>query len=275
MQETKRVAYAGISQLCAEYGIREIELKYTTLNERWNIYKSETNDTGNPIITQYIGIGNGGHAKSVTGGTNKSIGPLERISDAGTLYDHLPWIMRAKDNDLTDSERNMYRMRRYEEYDGKVYVSYYLKKFDITGQYPTLEKRERINNVTTVSAYDTSPSTLHPAPPITGTDIDKDIAYSSSLKIPFELTQMEVESIREAANIISGEPGHGVISEIGLFRGVDKEVLGNFNGHSRRYIEAIKASMTSSLNTYIQLEYGDPVATYTIDVGTLDTYTRS
>ena len=267
MINTSRTLASSYLQTCAAFGITPEVAAFSTLNEKFNVHKTEVLSPLDQPIIQYIAIGNGGHYASVTEGNRTSITGVPRSNAAAALYNHIPYVLRRQDNDLTAAERTNYRLRRIEEYGGVTHVAYYLKKFTIGSQKPEtiIHTTDETTGVTTQIPYVPTISDLHPSAP-TGTSSSLIV---SSIKIPFTLTQDEIDEITAATTIMYGT-GNGIISELGFVSGVDRVLTGNFNGTTGMYTEVVAAQLRSSINIGKLLDFGSGAGTTMIDVGTLD-----
>jgi hypothetical protein len=90
------------------------------------------------------------------------------------------------------------------------------------------------------------------------------------MQVPFELNEYDVNEITSAIDIIYGESGFAIISEIGLVSGLDKTIDIDVNGTSTQAKEVINAQLVTSLNSGKLLEFGRPVGITYIDVGSID-----
>ena len=73
-----------------------------------------------------------------------------------------------------------------------------------------------------------------------------------------------------AIKIIEGEDGYAVISEVATVSGVDRSVVGDFNGTNQNYTDVVGAQVTSFISTAWVMEYQTEGVTLMIDVGNVE-----
>ena len=250
---TVRTPHGAALQLAQLFNIVPQVQEHSTLNEKFQVAADERLGITEMPSASYICIGNGGH-NSTTANNITSIQGVPRLTLATALYNHIPFIIRPVADDLGANERAMYRLRVIETHGSVEYAAYYCRKFSVSTVYITTE-------------HSATESDLNPVKPIS-TDT---AAISTVAKIPFDLTADEVKEIKDAQRLIHGVEGFATISEIGLVTGVDRELLGDFNGSSEHYMEVVAAQIHSSSNAGRMLDFTDAVLTPSVlTVGTLD-----
>lgn len=255
---TTRTPHGAALQLSQLFGKPVMIQEFSTLNEKFDNFESESPTNTEIPIARYICIGNGGH-RAVSASNVTSIQAVPRLTLASALYNHIPFTMRPLSDDLTVTDRMKYRMRVVEEHGGVDYAAYYLKIFDIS-------------DVTITSDHTAVVGDLSPVSP-TGTTTG---SIGTVAQIPFVLEANEITAIKDAQMIIHGVEGFATISEIGLVTGVERIVSGNFNGVDVDYTEVIGAQLHSSSNAGRLLDFSESVSTpTTLTVGTLDPLTTS
>ena len=254
MQKVTRSVHNAALQTALLHGLAYSILDNSTWNQKFDIQASARPAENTLPRQKYIGIGIGGLTVTTNDGL-MSIDSVGHLPTHSGLYKSVPFILRDPGNDLTAVERKGYRLRRVEYHDGKPYVAYYLRVLDTSNTAPQLEFRSVTDNVTTTTPYTSSLSDLNPTIPSlsnTGTNVTTGDYVAATAKIPFQMTSSEIVEFQNAITIIYGDAKYANISEIALCSGVDSNVLGDFNGVSASYTEAIVVQMLSSIAcTYV------------------------
>lgn len=244
----------------------------STLNQKFQIHQNVAIAEQDRLSIKYLAIGNGGH-KNVIGvdGISK-VDPVKHLARFSALYNHLPFVLRDPSDDLIPNERLKYRLRRTEDHDGTTYVAYYLKVIDLTNVQSKLELRVTEDGVTTSTPFEHNLSDLSPTPPIT--DPDQVVSTTSdylaaTAKFNFNMTSAEVDEFRNVANIIYGDEGYAIISELALCSGVDRIVTGDFNGISSSYTDAIGVQVATFINMMFPATFQNEINT-TFDIGSIE-----
>ena len=262
---------AGIQLQAAQYFRVPMVFKpHTTLNEALNILQDfEAFDIQQMNVNLFV-IGNKGLAPSVnTNGDIRMVPQNFKPTNAG-LYNQLPFVLRLPTNDLSAGERTKYRLRRLEVHGGQTYVAYYGKVIDKSDAISTAELRHVEGDTITSVPYVPSISELHPTPqPLTtGNAVISTGDYvAASVKIPFTLTQAELNEFREACNIIYGDEGYANITEVGFASSQDVVTQGDFNGVQVAYTEAAGVLLTNWATAGIMTDFVNQQVNIMFDVG--------
>jgi len=232
-----------------------VPLQNTTLNEKWGIYDTLIPSSSTYPTLKYLAIGNGGHkVLDTSGGPPYSINPVQHKPINVSLYNHLPWIIRPANNDLTPTERLQYRMRVPVTIQGDDYIAYYLKLVDTSSTNPT------INVVTWNTTRVSSPlsgggSVLNPIP-TTNNSTAGDDYVTVDAELPIRIDNAQQNEIRNAGNLIYGDMAKVVISELGLYMGIDTVVNAvDSSSNPFTYTETIYTQPTVLMNTFISLQH--------------------
>jgi hypothetical protein len=248
-------------------------LAHSTLNERLNIYPNEVIGDGEFPVVRYITIGDGG-LRVTTGSDNKPVlKTVPHINTHAGLYNHLPFILRRPNNDLSPTQRNNYRLRRLETHDGTSYVAYYLKKLDLSTVTPSVELRTVTNGVVTSSPYVPSLADLNPTAPNLqpGGVVQTSGNYvAATSKVPLTLLQFDIDEFLEVCNIIYGDTDRAIISEMGLCSGVDRTLVGDFNGTSSGYTECVAVQIVNHIATNIPVKSINSRVDMNFDIGNVE-----
>lgn len=272
MQEFVRTIYGAELQTAQLLGKPVVIRANTTLNQKHDIQAATTVADTDKVAMKYAAIGNGG--TRVVQGVN-GIARLKAVQHEprhAALYNQLPFVLRLPNDDLDAGQRSKYRLRKYESHDGTTYVAYYLKVLDLEQTSPQLELRTVSNGTTTSVPYSPTLSDLNPTPPV----VDDSVLTSTgnfiaaTAKVPFTLTAWEIEEFLNVCNIVYGDDGYAMISEIGICSGVDRAVTGDFNGTSTGYTEAIGVQICTFVNTSIPVKFINTNFTLMLDTGSLE-----
>lgn len=184
----------------------------------------------------YFGIGIGGCYNADDSNVVSAYIPK---ADEFDLYKPIPFRAVPVDEDLTDAERAMYRMRKRQTIRGQDYFLYYLKCLRLLD---TAVKIVRVDPVTKQETpYELLASNLNPTPTIpttSGTSTSDGTEIQVGVRVAMDITGKEVY---EVINVLyEGDLRHARISEYGIYQGQDKQVTG-FAGDNTpmNYIEAI------------------------------------
>lgn len=244
-----------------------------TLNKKWNVALSTSPPPNSRPILKYLAIGNGGHTISNTNGAAPYLmNPITHRPNHIALYNHIPWVMRDLNNDLTPTERDNYRMRVQITAGGSNYIAYYLKVLDTSSTSPTISKITWNNGLRNTTAFSNSDAILNPTPiSLTGStqnSTDNYLAVESKIDIIFDTAT--VDAIKDACSKIYGTTDYAVISEVGLYQGIDVQISSTIGGNTVTHNESIQTQPTMFANMFAALEFIDTPATFSIDIGSLE-----
>ena len=235
----------------------------TTLNAKYNLFP-DRHPTTVPML-RYFGIGIRGYQN--TDG-NQGARPFNPKATDMDLYTPIPIRCVPATNDLTQTERQRYRMRVRATYNGVEYICYYLKTIVWDPNHVELVQKDT-EDVETPYALD--PSNLSPEPPTfevggsIDTNLNRVIVRATGV---CEITGAEV---MEAVNVIYGaDISKARISEMGFYTGCDigvdgdeQPVDGNGVNKEAIYVQLCKKRCTlgtdlsdpgSSMRPYVSFE---------------------
>lgn len=203
-----------------EYSIRP----NSTLNQLLDIEEQTTLPTGKYPILQYFCIGSGG-VGSIDENTTEYPYTQHTTCDA-SLFRLNPFILRTTDNDIPDTYKSKYRLRKIISHNGVNYIAYYLKKFDQNSEVVYNGEIMQVNNFGGTSVLDvlsTDSDFLNPKPITKRNNIISDTSsfVVTDIKYIINLDNFEVNEIRNAANILGYNTS---ITEIGLCTGYDNNI---------------------------------------------------
>ncbi len=266
-----KTAWGYALETALKYGITHNIPDHSTLNEALDFSADLTLAPGEKSEIGYMGIGSGG--KNVSCSNNSAMTEYDLYhADQTKLYNHLPFILRAVDNDLTPTEAAKYRGRKVIDVAGTPYVAYYLKvleKSTMAVEFETVTIPT--NGPRTSVPYNTSASIQNPSAPTVG-DIDaaNNIYLSTHAYISSNLTELEVTEIKNASAIINGGVSAEYLTEIAIVSGVDKADQIAINGNTVDYTEVAKAQINEIVRIDKSLLFGNPDLDITLSAGALD-----
>lgn len=208
----------------------------TTINSKYNVYHNLIPEEMPVPKIMYFGLGINGFYNIDDGNMSA---PYHPAADELDLYEPIPLRCVPVNNDLSDAERSLYRMRVEKTFNGERYYCYYLKKITLIDNSVLLTRTNPIKK--TEEPFELDPSKLIPIPtiPTTSGEVEGTITQiNASLKLGINWVGSEV---LEAINVIyGGDMRRAKISEVGIYSGIDYEVTGyNATNSEIHYTEAI------------------------------------
>lgn len=272
MENLTRTGYGSLVQTCLFMGLPHEVLKFTTLNELFGVQAEVYPTAGQWPTLGYYAVGIGGH-KNATGADGFPLNePVQHTAADAGPYRPFPFVLREEGSDLSVSERAKYALRTVENYGGRRYYGYWLKRLDKTGVVPKIEKVIVDGDTTTTEPFVPDSSNLNPVPPLlspSGTNSVDGSYLSVTARQPLSLSAAEVSEMIAAAVIIYGDERYATLSEILLCTGVDKVVQSPSTGNSTiPQNEAIAVQVVSFVNAIYPLKFSPQGVDIILDVGT-------
>ena len=273
METSIRTIYGAYLQTCQLLNMPVVVSPHSTLNEKFNINAGlMLAETDIPRVA-YVGIGDGGHTMTV--GANNVPYPVAYTHTPrdAALFNQVPFILREPANDLTQVERMNYRLRRIEQHDGKPYVAYYLKKLDLSNTVPTMDYRTVKDGSIFSQVFTPAISDLNPTPQVasnTGVVTTTGDYIAVTAKVVFNMTESDIAEYLNVANILYGDSNRAMISEIAFCSGVDRNVVGDFNGISSGYTDVVAAQITHFMSVFYAMRFNNAGVNLVLDVGALE-----
>lgn len=265
MENVTRTLYGQMLQTAQFSNLPFDMVPNTTLNEKFSVQSGVVPATM-PSVGYYC-IGNGGHTFQTGVGGLAIIQTLQHSATDAALFSHLPFVLRATNNDLTISERAKYGLRVPVTYNSTSYIAYYLKRIDMTAAALSMKIQSSNNGSTTTATFVPTAANLSPeAAQLTtnGANILQGQYGLVSATLGLNLTAAECQEILNAAAIIYGDSAYAIISEIGLCSGVDK-VVSLPNGDS--FTEVIACQVASHVSTMHVLQAASTGVGGTLQIG--------
>lgn len=239
----------------------------TTLNQKFGINPKTRITADEKYQAIYFCIGDGGHDQSKTANQPAITVPVDHDPSDCALYHHMPFVLRPLNNDLTDTERSRYRLRRIENHGGVDYAAYYARK--MTYENTTRIVLESVNKgVSTVLPYDYTERNLSPVRPelpvrqvVTASNTKMKVSTGAS--IVFD--EFDVREYRNVCKIIYGSARVSVISEMCAVAAVDDTTYVNDAG--QRFPELKGATVISFFSTYQSMDFSNGGFTEVLELG--------
>lgn len=252
-QRSTRTIY-GCELQSALYGkIPYVVRQHTTFNEKFGIL-AETSPLDTPGLN-YLLLGNGGHSYVMGNNFIPLVREKPHAVDHVGLYSHLPFALRALDNDLTPLERNRYALRKIINVGGTPYIAYYARRMDKSTAITRTQIKTIVGQTSTYATFTPSAGNLSPTPPDLSEVGVNPLAgqyAETTTSIPLIFTAQEIEEILNAARLLFGSEEYGVISEVCMASGEDKQII---LADQSPFVEAVAVQPCTFINTYHPLIY--------------------
>lgn len=203
--------------------------KWTTLNEKYGIMADEAIGTksGSEFSLKWFGIGIKG---------SKCIGETPEGIERRRILDHtatdfsaflpIPFVIREISNDLSEQERENYRMRVLKKIGDKTYALYYLRaiKFDVYDPKMKLGYKDPETGNNKEDPYTPKEEDIKPTPytinsndsiPVT----NRYLTATGTLNLTLEAN--ELDELRNVCRILFGDASVAAVSEVYLVHGID------------------------------------------------------
>lgn len=271
MRTVTRTVYGAAMQTAKFLGIPYEPVENSTLNERFDILANTApSQDEEPYVAYYV-IGNGGH-QHISGASGVPYTmPRNHAATDAACFNHIPFVLRELDNDLSAVERQNYALRTIETIDGVEYAAYYAKRLNLENVEVTMQKVTIDNGSQEEETFEPTNENLNPEP----YDHDDEALIESSGEyvsgfaiLTINFSANDAEELRNVAKIMYGDENYAIISEIALVSGVDRErmVVGE-GGTEFSFNDVIAAQIVSFIATYYQLNMQNEGFTFTSNVG--------
>lgn len=270
MSNTTRTVYGSLLQTYQYANLPFQMLPNSTLNEKFGV-QSGVLPTNTPHVGYYA-IGNGGH--SFTTGANGVPKPdfyTHQPTDPA-LYKHLPFVLRATNNDLTAAQAAKYALRTTLTVGSNTYYAYYLKRLDLSSAVPSVSIQTKNNGTTSTRVFAPTSANLTPTPVPIGNEASNSISGTYAVvnaTVPIVLTAEECQEIINAATILYGDPALAIISEIAICSGEDKSVPIS-TGSGTLFNEAVGVQVVSFMQTLHSVYMAQTGISGTMQIGSYE-----
>ena len=246
-------------------------LKYTTLNEYFDINpEAHLNESQTPNL-RYYSIGRGGH-RMIMDKEGVQVPDLVEHETTNTgPYKPVPFVLRQLNDDLVLEDRKKYALRRKETHNGIEYWAYYLKRLDYQTTPPEILWDNTLDGVTTTRSFLYSDEDLRPRPaelPATGVTVSSADIIRISSRISINFDERDAKEFYNVSEILYGNSLSAVISEIMLCTGLDHEVtVPSGLGSDILFNEVIGCQVSAFVSTYLPISSLNGGVVYDCDLG--------
>lgn len=243
----------------------------TTLNEKFSIQAGIAPQQGQMPFVQYFSIGNGGHRNRTGADGSPFTTPIDHRPSDAALYNHLPFVLREQNNDLSPEQRQEYGLRREEEHNGTLYFAYYLKRIPLNAVDNVMRITTVQDGVENTLPFNPTTSNLNPEPP----DMPPEgvlptngsyLTTSAVLEVLFNA--QDVDELVAVSEILFGNPYQAVVSEIGLCSGIDRVIQAPGPGNTTfNFKEAVAVQIVSFITAYYAMAFASEGFDFEIEMG--------
>lgn len=268
--QTVRTIYAADLSTCKALGLPHTPLPNSTLNQKFNLFKDDVPNINQYPVVGYVGIGNKGATYEVTTSNYVLTTPVPHLPRDAALYNHIPFVIRNINEDLPAEERIKYRLRVPVTINGEPHVAYYLRALTLEDVVPAVELRNVSDgNITTDSFVPTIGDLSPTHPSVSNINVNNPSGdyLVSSAKVALTLNREDIINIRDACELLFGDPRYAVINEIALVSGVDKIQQGTFGSVTSNYMEVIAAQVNAFIYEYHALTESTTEVQLRFDIG--------
>ncbi len=270
MKKITRTIYGTLLETAQLLGLPYQQQPNTTLNEKFNIFPELRPDNNAIPRARYFAIGMGGH-RAMTGADGKMfISPIQHRPEDAALFDHLPFLLREPDADLSITERAKYALRKQITVRGTPYIAYYLKRLDLSETEASMKINTTVDGTVTTTPFVPTSANLNPLPPEidnTGVITATGQYLSASALVKLNFTAEDVAELVNVAQILYDNELYAVISEIGIVAGEDKTVTVSTPGGNMNYKEVVSATVVAHVSTNYAVGFLNRGFDYTLELG--------
>lgn len=256
MENVTPTIYGAALRASLELNLPYTPLANTTVNEALAIQEAATISATDVFKVGYVAIGSGGHKITAVGTSYKTERVYHSSSDP-CLFKHDPFIMRELINDLTYTEQNDYGLRKVVTYGGVDYAAYYLKKLDLSTVTPVIEYNDP--GAGTTVTYAPTSTNLVPVPPTVstpGTHVISDKNFTITASAVFTMTPDDITEYLNCIDIIYGDRGYGIVSEVAYCSGTERDCTGDSVGGSTiTYPEVVAVQPTAFVQVFYAMDF--------------------
>lgn len=204
-----------------DIGVMFKPLANTTLNEKFDHHPDILPLKNEYPTINYFSIGVGGDER--VSGIN-SYRYSEHSAINGALFNHIPFLLKTLDDDISAEEQSRYRFKKKIVVDGIDYHAYYLKIIE-TKKHADFYYEIVSNNGHSLAMYNNNnEDILNPKPIDKQLHIDNtETKYITALyKLYFTLSKNEIDELLSVIKILKLDIRH--ITEIGVCSGIERVI---------------------------------------------------
>jgi hypothetical protein len=246
-------------------------LKYTTLNEKFNVLPLQYPGGTSYTKLGYIALGRGGLGMATGADGSQYPKLFQHQSTDSACFNHMPFSLRLLNNDLPAEYRARYALRQQVEYNGNAYWAYWLKRVDFTQADTNLFLKQVLadGTVTTTNVVPDQ-SNLNPTPvDLTESGANLLAGYSvvASTIISLPLDDFDISEIRAASQIITQASGRAFVSELALCTGADQVIQAQSQTGTFPFTEAVGVQVATFVQAMYPLDYINESLTDNLELG--------
>lgn len=258
MKIITRTVYGAALQTALLFGLPYRPVPNSTLNEKFGVFANMDLPQGVIPHVRYFCIGNRGH-RVISGADGiPYTSPVNHRASDAALFNHLPFILREVDNDLSIERRTQYGLRRREQINGVDYIAYYLKRLNVAAVAMEMQHTTVVDGNSTTRTFVPNNDNLnpsHPNLPNTGVITTDGNSLTTSAIVPIIISEQDVAELVNVARILYDNEQLAVISEIGLCSGVDRVVSAEGPTGQFNYNEALGVQIATHITGYYPVGY--------------------
>lgn len=246
----------------------------TTLNEKFGIMSGIAPSENQMPDVRYFAIGNGGHRQRVGSNSIPYTTPIEHRASHASLYNHIPFVLREINDDLSPERRAQYGLRIIEEHNGTQYFAYYLKRLDLSEVDETLHITTIQDGVSTRLPFEPTSSELNPTPPEVpseGVIPTNGNTLETAAMVNVDFTAEDVAELVNVAEVLYDNPNLAIVSEVALCSGVDRTISAPAVGNTTiNFKEVIACQIASFISTYYPLTNSNKGFDFDLEMGAVE-----
>jgi hypothetical protein len=260
-------------QTCQHLDVPFVVLPHTTLNEKLGIQATASIQPTEMPGLRLLVIGNGGH-RAITGvGGFPLTDIIDHQADHAALYNQIPFVLRALDNDLTPAERTKYALRKEVTINTRNYIAYYAMRLVTDNIQVKGTKTIVEDGISTSTDYVTTTANLNPVPPAlsnTGaiSTSGEYLSTSAVLAVPFN--ERDVTELLNVAKIMYNDERYAVISEFGFCTSIDRNVQVETTQGLTNFKEAIAVQIATFVAAHYELIFNTKGFDFRIETGAVE-----
>jgi hypothetical protein len=271
MENITRTVYSSYLQTCLALKKNFVAVANTTLNQKFGIQNGVDPAPGQMPGLAYWGIGNAGHSLSLDANGAPVTNVVQHRGTDAALFNHLPFVLRELNNDLSSVERARYALRRIEEHGGRNYFAYYLRRLDLAATAVNMEYTTVVDNVSTTTPFVPDSSNLNPTAPVlnnNGVNVVSGDYTSVTSPVTLSISAADAAELLNVALVIYNDERRAWVSEICLCSGVDKVVQSPGVGAGTiDFNEAIAVQVMTHIAASYQMKFNNNGFQINLDVG--------
>ena len=263
-----RTIYNIKLQTCMMANIPYQPLPNTTLNEKFNILEyTQQNCVNNlksdrPLYPTIKGIviGNGGLNLVDSDIFDLKLGKHSPID--GALFNHIPFVLREENNDLPDTDKLNYRLRKELYINGKKYIAYYLRiiKNNELFYKPEILYVDNSKTIPSIKILGTDRTDILNPSPVKDNRIStyaNTVEVYNILRYNFQISSRDTLELENVFNILNIK--NKLITELGFVTGIDVPL--------DNYKELVYSQIGFFIDLSLDLEYLKNQNSITIEIG--------